>query len=407
MQERELPYDLDKLERIRKSISSKLEEVNRSSGSDKLIGDLQRRAVMQLQQFYKLLLSDYSPKDVKQMKTYLRHNGFPELREALRMKPAKISEKLRSPLSKLDCDPSRKKQLESGLERIGETVADLDREIFNYSSFSKKEQKMLERLEEIENKIGNILYLGKKINDLKSEMQSYIPKIPLPEGTLDIDAVARRRLDERRRELELKLEELEIDLREAVGGETRAMNKLKDFLHSSGTLLDPVVRVMPRIREMTSSVVKSAGMELTEWDVGVAISRLDKFVNGLPDDDPLRKLGNEQVRDALKYIHRNAEVLEDYNCVLIAREKKRLLEDDIAKVRDAVDTLEKDEGIRKERETVLQEAAKSQEAFVQIQQELERSIEELDAETADLGGEDGVPAHENLDEEVSRMLAKL
>ncbi len=407
MQERELPCDLDKLERIRKSISNKLEEVRRSSGSDKAIGDLQRRAVMQLQQFYKFLLSDYSPKDVKQMKTYLRHNGFPELREALRMKPAKISEKLRSPLSKLDCEPSRKKQLEGGLERIRETVADLDREIFNCSNISKKEQKMLERLEEIEGKIGNILYLGKKINDLKSEMQSYVPRIPLPEGTLDIDAVARRRLDERRRELVHTLEKLEIGLREALGGEMMAMNKLKDFLHSSGTLLDPVVRVMPRIREMTSSVVKSAGMELTEWDVGVAISRLDKFVTGLPDDDPLRKLGNEQVREALQYIHRNAEVLADYNSVLVAREKKRLLEDDIAKIRDAVDTLEKDEGIRKEREAVVQEAAKNLEAFVQIKQELERSAEELDAETAGLGGEDGVLAHASLDEEVGRMLAKL
>ena len=407
MQESDIPYDFDKLEKTRKSITTKLEEARKSESSDKTIRDLQKRAVMQLQQFYKLLLSDYSPKDVKQMKLFLRHGGFPDLREALRMKPAKISEKLKPPLLKLDCEPARKKQLQVALERIEETVAELDREIFNYSSFSKKEQRMFERLEEIDGKIENILYLRKKIADLTDELQAYRQKIPKPEGFLDIETVAGARQEEKKRELLRAMDEAKSSLRSAIVEETEAMEKLKSFLHSSGSLLDPVVRVMPRIREMTSSVVKSGSRELTEWDVDVAISRLDKFTAELADDDPLSLIGNDLIRSALNYIHNNSEALTDYNKVLKARERKQALEDEITRLRELTITFEATESIRKEKESVRQEAGKNLEIFVQIRQELEKSVEELRAELTELGSGDGGTGSATLEDEVNKILSRL
>lgn len=407
MQEHHNSYDFDKLERLQKNIAGKLAEASRSASSEKIIKDLQKRAVMQLQQFYKILLSDYSPTDVKHMKLYLKHNGFPGLREALRMKPAKIAEKLKPSLEELECDPGRKKQLQGGIDRIEETVNALDKEIFNYSSFSKKEQLMIERLEEINGMIETVLYLRKKIVDLRKEMEAYVQKIPKPEGSLDLEAVVSKRHEDRREELTRMLKNCEDELSSTVYEETEAMEKLKNFLHSSGTLLDSVVKVMPRIREMTSSVVKSGSNELTEWDVSVAISRLDKFSSDLSDDDPLRLLGNESILDALHYIHNNGESLRDYNSVLRVRDRRKILEDDIARIKESMELFEKDESIRKERDLIQQEAAKNVVIFVQIRQELERSMEELDAEMKELGADAGDATGPGLGDEVEKILDKL
>ena len=407
MEERHISQDFDRLDRLRKRIGAKLEEARERSGSDKTIRDLQKRAVMQLQQFYKLLLSDYSPTDVKQMKLFLKHNGFPDLREALRMKPAKISEKLKPVLTRLDCEPARKRQLQTGLQRIEETVSVLDREIFNYSSFSKKEQRMLERLEEIDGKIENILYLAKKNADLQNELKTYMLRIPAPEGTLDIEALASSRYEEKRKEAVGLLASAEAELRSASAEETDAMEKLKNFLHSSGTLLDPVVRIMPRIKEMTSSVVKSAGRDVTEWDVGIALSRIDKFISSLPDNDQLRTLEPERIRDALNYIHINAEALTDYNRVLRTREKKQSLEEDMIKLRESFSSFENGSSMAKEMETARQEAAKNLEAFRQIRQEQEKSVEEIEAELRKLSSKEGGTEYADIDDEVDKILSKL
>ena len=407
MEERHISQDFDRLDRLRKRIGAKLEEARERSGSDKMIRDLQRRAVMQLQQFYKLLLSDYSPTDIKQMKLFLKRNGFPDLREALRMKPAKISEKLKPVLTRLDCEPARKRQLQTGLQRIEETVSVLDREIFNYSSFSKKEQRMLERLEEIDAKIENILYLAKKNADLQNELKTYTLRIPAPEGTLDIEVLATSRYEEKRKEAVGMLASAEAELRAASAEETDAMEKLKNFLHSSGTLLDPVVRIMPRIKEMTSSVVKSAGRDVTEWDVGIALSRVDKFISSLPDNDQLRTLEPERIRDALSYIHSNAEALTDYNRVLRTREKKQSLEEDMIKLRESFSSFENGRSMTKEMETARQEAAKNLEAFRQIRQEQEKSVEELEAELQKLSSKEGGTEYTDIDDEVDKILSKL
>jgi hypothetical protein len=407
MQEHYTSYDFDKLERLRKNISNKLAEANRSASSEKIIKDLQKRAVMQLQQFYKILLSDYSPTEVKHMKLYLKHNGFPDLREALRLKPAKITEKLKPPLERLECDPGRKKQLQGGIDRIEETVNVLDKEIFNYSSFSKKEQQMIERLEEINRMIETVLYLRKKIVDLRMEMETYVQKIPKPEGSLDLEAVVSKRHEDRKEELSRMLRNCEDELSSTVDEEMGAMEKLKNFLHSSGTLLDSVVKVMPRIREMTSSVVKSGSNEVTEWDVSVAVSRLDKFTSDLSDDDPLKLLGNERILDALHYIHDNGESLRDYNSVLRVRDRRKILEDDITRLKESMESFEKDESVRKERELIQQEAAKNLETFGQIRQELERSMEELDAEMKELGAGADDASSPGLGDEVEKILDKL
>ncbi len=407
MEERHISQDFDRLDRLRKRIGAKLEEARERSGSDKMIRDLQKRAVMQLQQFYKLLLSDYSPTDIKQMKLFLKRNGFPDLREALRMKPAKISEKLKPVLTRLDCEPARKRQLQTGLQRIEETVSVLDREIFNYSSFSKKEQRMLERLEEIDAKIENILYLAKKNADLQNELKTYTLRIPAPEGTLDIEVLATSRYEEKRKEAVGMLASAEAELRAASAEETDAMEKLKNFLHSSGTLLDPVVRIMPRIKEMTSSVVKSAGRDVTEWDVGIALSRVDKFISSLPDNDQLRTLEPERIRDALSYIHSNAEALTDYNRVLRTREKKQSLEEDMIKLRESFSSFENGRSMTKEMETARQEAAKNLEAFRQIRQEQEKSVEELEAELQKLSSKEGGTEYTDIDDEVDKILSKL
>ena len=284
---------------------------------------------------------------------------------------------------------------------------DVDREIFNYSSFSKKEQRMFERLEEIEGKIENILYLRKKIADLTDELQAYRQKIPKPEGFLDIETVAGARREEKKRELLRAMDEAKSSLRSAIVEETEAMEKLKSFLHSSGSLLDPVVRVMPRIREMTSSVVKSGSRELTEWDVDVAISRLDKFTAELADDDPLSLIGNDLIKSALDYIHNNSEALTDYNKVLKARERKQALEDEITRLRELTITFEATESIRKEKESVRLEAGKNLEIFVQIRQELERSVEELRAEVTQLASGDGGTGSATLEDEVNKILSRL
>ena len=267
--------------------------------------------------------------------------------------------------------------------------------------------RMLERLEEIDAKIENILYLAKKNADLQNELKTYTLRIPAPEGTLDIEVLATSRYEEKRKEAVGMLASAEAELRAASAEETDAMEKLKNFLHSSGTLLDPVVRIMPRIKEMTSSVVKSAGRDVTEWDVGIALSRVDKFISSLPDNDQLRTLEPERIRDALSYIHSNAEALTDYNRVLRTREKKQSLEEDMIKLRESFSSFENGRSMTKEMETARQEAAKNLEAFRQIRQEQEKSVEELEAELQKLSSKEGGTEYTDIDDEVDKILSKL
>lgn len=385
MQQVNLPSSLSELEKLKKRIEVKLRETKGSVSSGDNIATLQKRAVMQLQQLYKYLLSDFSPTQFKEMHAFLKTNGFPELRDALRIKPAKIAEKLKSPVEHLDCEASRKKQLTALVDRIEETVNELDAEIFNSSKFSKKELEQLEELEEIDKGIDEVMQLAKKIGDLEEKRKRLISKVPSPEGELDVVKVIEQRIMERRRELDGEIAERERRLDELEAEELEAMNNLKLFLHSAGTLLDPIVRILPRIRSLTSDVVKSGGSDITSWDVEVALKNLPRFFKNIETEDPLKTIGFDRVQEALDYIIRHNEAITDYNRVLRIRESREELNESLYRLREMRIKLDGREEQLYEESSLGQEIEKNLAALKSAEQDLNQSVDELREALSDLG----------------------
>ena len=385
MQQVNPPSSLSELEKLKKRIEVKLRETKGSVSSGDNIATLQKRAVMQLQQLYKYLLSDFSPTQFKEMHAFLKTNGFPELRDALRIKPAKIAEKLKSPVEHLDCEASRKKQLTALVDRIEETVNELDAEIFNSSKFSKKELEQLEELEEIDKGIDEVMQLAKKIGDLEEKRKRLISKVPSPEGELDVVKVIEQRIMERRRELDGEIAERERRLDELEAEELEAMNNLKLFLHSAGTLLDPIVRILPRIRSLTSDVVKSGGNDITSWDVEVALKNLPRFFKNIEADDPLKTIGFDRVQEALDYIIRHNEAITDYNRVLRIRAGREELNESLYRLREMRIKLDGKEERLYEESSLGQEIEKNLAALKSAEQDLNQSVDELREALSDLG----------------------
>ena len=385
MQQVNLPSSFSELEKLKKRIEVKLRETKGSVSSGDNIATLQKRAVMQLQQLYKYLLSDFSPTQFKEMHAFLKANGFPELRDALRIKPAKIAEKLKSPVEHLDCEASRKKQLTTLVARIEETVNELDAEIFNSSKFSKKELEQLEELEEIDNGIDEVMQLAKKIGDLEEKRKRLISKVPSPEGELDVVKVIQQRIMERRRQLDGEIAEREKRLDELEAEELEAMNNLKLFLHSAGMLLDPIVRILPRIRSLTSDVVKSGGNDITSWDVEVALKNLPRFFKNIEADDPLKTIGFDRVQEALDYIIRHNEAITDYNRVLRIRAGREELNESLYRLREMRIKLDGKEERLYEESSLGQEIEKNLAALKSAEQDLNQSVDELREALSDLG----------------------
>ena len=385
MQQVNLPSSFSELEKLKKRIEVKLRETKGSVSSGDNIATLQKRAVMQLQQLYKYLLSDFSPTQFKEMHAFLKANGFPELRDALRIKPAKIAEKLKSPVEHLDCEASRKKQLTALVARIEETVNELDAEIFNSSKFSKKELEQLEELEEIDNGIDEVMQLAKKIGDLEEKRKRLISKVPSPEGELDVVKVIQQRIMERRRQLDGEIAEKEKRLDELEAEELEAMNNLKLFLHSAGMLLDPIVRILPRIRSLTSDVVKSGGNDITSWDVEVALKNLPRFFKNIEADDPLKTIGFDRVQEALDYIIRHNEAITDYNRVLRIRAGREELNESLYRLREMRIKLDGREERLYEESSLGQEIEKNLAALKSAEQDLNQSVDELREALSDLG----------------------
>ncbi|MCL5678215.1 MAG: hypothetical protein M1442_02980 [Candidatus Thermoplasmatota archaeon] len=385
MQQVNLPSSFSELEKLKKRIEVKLRETKGSVSSGDNIATLQKRAVMQLQQLYKYLLSDFSPTQFKEMHAFLKANGFPELRDALRIKPAKIAEKLKSPVEHLDCEASRKKQLTALVARIEETVNELDAEIFNSSKFSKKELEQLEELEEIDNDIDEVMQLAKKIGDLEEKRKRLISKVPSPEGELDVVKVIEQRIMERRRQLDGEIAEREKRLDELEAEELEAMNNLKLFLHSAGMLLDPIVRILPRIRSLTSDVVKSGGNDITSWDVEVALKNLPRFFKNIEADDPLKTIGFDRVQEALDYIIRHNEAITDYNRVLRIRAGREELNESLYRLREMRIKLDGREERLYEESSLRQEIEKNLAALKSAEQDLNQSVDELREALSDLG----------------------
>jgi chromosome segregation ATPase len=406
MQHVNLPPNLGELDKLKRKIELKLRETKGSFSSGENIASLQKRAVMQLQQFYKYLLSDFSPTQFKEMHAFLKANGFPELRDALRIKPAKIAEKLKDPVENLDCDAARKKQLTALAVRIEETVGELDDEIFNSSKFSKKELEQLEELEEINSGIDAVMQLAKKIGDLEEKRRQLVSKVPAPEGELDVASVIEQRILEKRSEIDRQIAEMESDLAGLEEDELKAMNNLKLFLHSAGTLLDPIVRILPRIRSLTSDVVKSGGNDITAWDVEVAAKNLPRFFKNIDNDDPLKTIGFDRTQEALDYIIRHNEAIADYNMVLRIRAGRDELNERLSRLRESRKKLEGREERLYEESSLGQEIEKNLAALRSTEQDLEQSAEELRDALSDLGISEDSWSLEGLNERIERILRK-
>ncbi|MBX8631473.1 MAG: hypothetical protein KIY12_10200 [Thermoplasmata archaeon] len=407
MQGIDTAFSLTELERLQKRIETKLRETQSSSASGESIESLQKRAVMQLQQFYKLLLSDYSPTQFKEMHSFLKANGFPELRDALRMKPAKMAERLKEPVERLECEEQRKRQLAFHVSRIEETVRELDEEIFNYSRFSKKEMKLIDELEDINSRIGEILSLRDKISDLQVRREKLLARVPAPEGLLDVHSMVRERLESKKKELVEERDEIQSELGSLNNDETAAMENLRLFLHSSAALMDPVVKILPRIRFLTSSVVKSSNTEITEWDVGVALQNLKKIYNTLDDDDPVRIIGPERSEQALQYILDHPEAVSDYNRVLGIRSRKEALKERLVKIEERIAELQSPEAENAELSVVNREVEKNISMLRQTDEDLDSCRNELTEHFQRLKEVDGFDSVTSLSEEVDRMIKKL
>lgn len=316
------------IEELSRRITQALDEIEGSSASADDVRARQKRSIMILQQFYKLLLSDFSPTQWRESKAFLRAYGFPTIRDTLKIKPSKLPEKLAKPLEKYDGQDERKRQLGAILTRLEEAVSDLDDAIFASAKLSKKAEKALERLEDIEDSLEIALSLFRKTDALRKQAESISSLLPVPEGTLDTEKETSRRhgqiVDARKKDLEEKRKELS----EQEGELNVALDRFKSFLTGSGRHLTNLVTLLPLIREITSPYVKFDSDELTDWEVSVAIRNLGKYLSKLPEGHTLLRSGESEAAEALNHLVGNKEAISDYNRIRHLQKRVELLREE-------------------------------------------------------------------------------
>ena len=306
---------VQQFEELSRRIALALDELHGSEREGGDIRSLQKRSIMILQQFYKLLLTDYSPTEWKESKAYLRAAGFPPLRETLRIKPSKLPERLGKALDRFDGPEERKRQLGVILKRLEDAVDDLDNAIYASARVSKKTERTLERLETLEGSIEAVMSLIKKIEAMKEEAGKAERLLPVPDGVFDIEGEAQSRWKAKiaasAEEIESVTSRLAHDERELDG----AMDRFRKFLADSGRHLNHIVTLLPAIREVTAPYVKFDSEEITDWEISIAIRNFGKYRSKLPETHPILKGDEESALEALNHLMNSKEAVTDYNLI--------------------------------------------------------------------------------------------
>ncbi len=340
---------------------------------------------MILQQFYKLLLADFSPTEWKESKAYLRANGFPPLRDTLKIKPSKLPERLSKSLERYAGPEERRRQLDSIISRLEEAVADLDDAIFASAKLSKKAERALEQLENIEDRLESAVSLMRKGDVVRREMESTHRMLPQPEGDLDIETEVSSR---HRRQVESSIAELD-ELKKRLSADRRelslARERFKQFLASSGRHLGQLVTLLPLIREITGPYVKFDSEELTDWEVTVAIRNFGKFRSRLPEEHSLLKTEEQDAVDALSHLAGNREAISDYNRIRKLQTRADELAAEVERKEEEVMRLEGPEEMEVIRSEVLRKAAENRHDYERLRNQLESIQNELSEVLGELG----------------------
>lgn len=343
---------------------------------------------MILQQFYKLLLSDFSPTQWQEIRAYLRSIGFPPLRDTLRIKPSKLPEKLRKNLEKYDGPEDRKKQLGATLQRLEDAVKDLDDAIFASSKLSKKAERALERLESISNSLDEAISLIKKGEVIKTDEQRALQLLPVPDGKLDIEKVARERHHANIESCKEELSSMEADLSDAETRLNGTMDRFKQFLAGSGRHLNLLVTLLPIIREITAPYVKFDSDELTDWEVSVAIKNFGKFRSKLAEGHPLYR-DEEEVLEALEHLMNNKEAIADYNAIRHLQVRVQELAEKVERKREELKRLSGESVFRSIKSEVVRKGEENRREYERIKAQIEGGEEELEVVLEELGIAEG------------------
>lgn len=376
--------ELKDLEELSKRINKTLDEVRGSSETGGDVRSIQKRSIMILQQFYKLLLTDFSPTQWKEIRAYLRSIGFPPLRDTLRIKPSKLPEKLRKNLERYDGPEDRRRQLNSILERLEEAVNHLDDAIFASSKLSKKAERALERLESINGPLDEAISLVRKKDLMLNEERKAARQLPVPDGELDVDKEARQKHSLEVDAAERQLESLESELAEADKRLTASMDRFKSFLAGSGRHLNLLITLLPAIREITAPYVKFDSDELTDWEVSVAIKNFGRFRSKLAEGHPLFR-DEEEVLDALEHLMSNKEAIADYNAIRHLQGQVQDIRESVERKKVELKRISGEAAFQTIRREVLLKGEENRRDYEKIRSQIEGGEEELNEILEELG----------------------
>lgn len=391
------------LEELAARVAAALDETQGMDGSTGDVKSLQKRSIMILQQFYKLLLSDFSPAEWKESKAYLRTMGFPSLRDTLRIKPSKLPERLGKCMEKFYGPEDRRKQLSSYLARLEEAVGDLDDAIFASGKVSKKAEKAVERLEELEGWMQDAVSLMKKLEMLRREADRIALQLPPPLGPLNQEALARERHKLAVEDVRSELEALEQRDREVQEQLSLAMGRFKEFLGRSGRHLNLIVSLLPLIREITAPYVKFDSDELTDWEVSVAIKNMSKHRSKLQDDHPLMKSDEESIVEALHHLMESKEAIADYNSIRRLQRSVSEIASMLEKKREQLGSVEGEAQLRRIEAEVAQRIEESRHDHERVSAQIGAAEAELNG-LFEMIGLDTDPGFAELKAEVNELL---
>lgn len=347
------------------------------------VSSTHRRAVMVLQQFYRKLLSDFSPRQHKEMRLFLHANGFPTLRDAIKIKPSKLPEKLEGALSAMKLDEAKKKQLQDMIERLRGAVSDLDSAIYSSMRHSSKAEQAADRLTEIQEGLEELLVYSKRIGLLNAEIERLNARITEMESRsareAASDLLSRSAADRTR-----SFEQMKHSISAAEKELSEMKEKFKQHLISSGEGMRALVALLPRMKSLISGLVKSDSPDLSSWDFQVALRHRESFFSSASGDETLNGLSREELVSALEYAAGNEPFVMLYNEILRSTaeiEKQRLeLEMLHSEVRElesgrALNSLISEEESR--RESIKSQLAGLQEELRQQEMEAERRSREM------------------------------
>jgi len=323
------PLRVEEIEALITEIEALIDAAEEEETRD--ISAAQHRAIMLLQQFYRKLLSDFSPHQYREIRAFLRSNNVPLLREALRIKPAKLPERLSRAIEGMDVTQEKRAQLQDFIKRLKIAVNDVDSAVYSSLQRSGKSEEAQERLLEIQETLEQIVSSARRHEHLLSELQVLEQHLQQMNAD-DIEAI----VEGKRRAMIETVESDMLLLSQRLEASERELEErkelFKEHLKSSGKLMNTVVTLLPRMKQLISSMVKSEDASLSIWDFEVARKHLDRFLASIEADGSEIELKMDEVEGALDYFLSHSDVIGLYEDI-----KRRIYE--IQEMRSRLETL--------------------------------------------------------------------